>query len=275
MIPKNYIMNSSIEETSFNYENTNSNSNESYQSCELQESESSEENETMKAVKSVFIENKKIEEEISFQTKENKSNELFKTEMINKKRGRKGTTNNKKVHSSGDFDNILRKIQVNFLGFIPSFLNDVTDYFTGNKNLFLFKFNYDEKKTVRTEYVEALKNYSIKDLILTIKASPKYKKMKSNNDENNNKQKFEYLCQYGWFNEIVDKKFLDLFYIYYNQKKQLKVVQIGKEKVNLKKAKFFLKKKKKNKKDENRIIEIAETVYLDSFNKKSKMFIIV
>ena len=120
MIPKNYIMNSSIEETSFNYENTNSNSNESYQSCELQESESSEENETMKAVKSVFIENKKIEEEISFQTKENKSNELFKTEMINKKRGRKGTTNNKKVHSSGDFDNILRKIQVNFLGFIPS-----------------------------------------------------------------------------------------------------------------------------------------------------------
>ena len=193
MIPKNYIMNSSIEETSFNYENTNSNSNESYQSCELQESESSEENETMKAVKSVFIENKKIEEEISFQAEENKSNELFKTEMINKKRGRKGTTNNKKVHSSGDFDNILRKIQVDFLGFIPSFLNDAIDYFTGNKNLFLFKFNYDEKKTVRTEYVEALKNYSIKDLILTIKASPKYKNVKSNNDENINRQQFEFL----------------------------------------------------------------------------------
>ena len=45
--------------------------------------------------------------------------------MINKKRGRKGTTNNKKVHSSNDFDNILRKIQVNFLGFIIAFLNDV------------------------------------------------------------------------------------------------------------------------------------------------------
>ena len=53
-------MNSSIEESSFNYENTNSNSNESYQSCELQESESSKENETMKAVKNIFIENKKI-----------------------------------------------------------------------------------------------------------------------------------------------------------------------------------------------------------------------
>ena len=60
MIPKNYIMNNSIEENSFNYENTNSNSNESYQSCELQESESSKENETMKAVKNIFIENKKI-----------------------------------------------------------------------------------------------------------------------------------------------------------------------------------------------------------------------
>ena len=99
--------------------------------------------------------------------------------------------------------------------------------------------------------------------------------MKSNNDENINRQQFENLSQYNWFNEIVEKKFLDLFYIYYNQKKQLKVVQIGKEKVNLKKAKCFLDLLKKNKKDENRIIEIAETVYLDSFNKKSKMFIIV
>ena len=156
---------------------------------------------------------------MSIQTEENKSNELFKTEIITKKRGRKSTTNNKKVHSSWDFDNILRKIQVNFLGFIPSFLYDVIDYFTSNKNLFLFKFNYDEKKTVRTEYVEALKNYSIKDLILTINASPKDKKMKSNNDENINRQQFEFLCQYGWFNEIVDKKFLDLFYIYCNQKR--------------------------------------------------------
>ena len=58
---------------------------------------------------------------MSIQTEEIKNNELFKTEMINKKRGRKrNTNNNKKVLLSNDFDNILRKIQVNLLGFIPS-----------------------------------------------------------------------------------------------------------------------------------------------------------
>mgnify|MGYP006873223438 CR=1 FL=1 len=83
--------------------------------------ESSGENDTMKAVKNVFRDNKNIEEEMSIQTEENKNNELFKTEMIKKKRGRKrNTNNNKKVLLSNDFDNILRKIQVNLLGFIPS-----------------------------------------------------------------------------------------------------------------------------------------------------------
>ena len=220
---------------------------------------------------------------MSFGIEENKNTQIFKTKvikMIKKKRGRRPTNNNinKKEHTSGDFDNILRKIQVNFLNFIISIINEIIYSFLGNKLLCLCKFNYDQKKDVTFENVEALKNCSIKDLILKIKASPKYTTMRLNknnkNNENINEQKFDKLCKYSWFNGIINKTFLDFFDIYYNEGKPLKGVLIGDKIINLKRTKNFYHLLKDTEEHKEKILEIIKTVYLDSFRKKDKMFLI-
>ena len=51
--------------------------------------------------------------------------DLFKTVLCHKKRGRKTKGKNKKPrHCSTSFDNIMRKIQVHFLNFLCSLVND-------------------------------------------------------------------------------------------------------------------------------------------------------
>ena len=72
------------------------------------------------------------------------------------------------------------------------------------------------------DYVEKLKIYNIKELIENLDISPKYKRIKIKKDENINKNKLNDLCRHDWFNELIKTKFLDLFKIYYNQKKSFK-----------------------------------------------------
>ena len=266
MISNNNIMDISFEEYSINKENTGLHSEDYFHFKE-----------------NLFeLDIKSSWEQMSFGIEENKNTQIFKTKvikMIKKKRGRRPTNNNinKKEHTSGDFDNILRKIQVNFLNFIISIINEIIYSFLGNKLLCLCKFNYDQKKDVTFENVEALKNCSIKDLILKIKASPKYKKMRLiniKNNENINKYKFDNLCKYFWFNEIINKTFLDFFNIYYNEGKPLKGVLIGDKIINLKRTKNFYHLLKDTEEHKEKILEIIKTVYLDSFRKKDKMFLI-
>ena len=266
MISNNNIMDISFEEYSINKENTGLHSEDYFHFKE-----------------NLFeLDIKSSWEQMSFGIEENKNTQIFKTKvikMIKKKRGRRPTNNNinKKEHTSGDFDNILRKIQVNFLNFIISIINEIIYSFLGNKLLCLCKFNYDQKKDVTFENVEALKNCSIKDLIIKIKASPKYKKMRlinNKNNENINKYKFDNLCKYFWFNEVINKTFLDFFNIYYNEGKPLKGVLIGDKIINLKRTKNFYHLLKDTEEHKEKILEIIKTVYLDSFRKKDKMFLI-
>lgn len=88
-----------------------------------------------KAVKEIFQENSSSNEIFMEKYEIKRKNiQSFKAEYISKKRGRKTNKINKKINSSSDFDNILRKIQVHFLNFITSLLNDIIFNFLGKKN---------------------------------------------------------------------------------------------------------------------------------------------
>ena len=57
----------------------------------------------------------------------NKDKIIFKTENLQKKRGRKRNKESKKdEHTSWSIDNIIVKVQAHFLDFMNSFLNDCT-----------------------------------------------------------------------------------------------------------------------------------------------------
>ena len=75
--------------------------------------------------------------------------------------------------------------------------------------------------------------------------------------------KLKDLSEYNWFNEFINKNILELFEIYYNNKKPLESIYFnGKEIVNLKEAKNFYFLLQKYKKYEEKLIEAAERVYL-------------
>ena len=75
-----------------------------------------------------------------------KKNPLFKTE---KKRGRKIKKESKKqVHNALDNDNIKIKIQIHFLNFVVSFINDCLRTFFPDYKKILLDFNYGKKSCV-------------------------------------------------------------------------------------------------------------------------------
>ena len=114
-----------------------------------------------KAVKKVFLIQKE-KEELKKEKEINPKN-LFISEYITKKRGRKSldSTNSsqKKTHTATDWDNNLRKIQNHFLNFVISYLNNIIYSYLTKKDLYFLKFSYSDKKNVKFEYVEKLKNY--------------------------------------------------------------------------------------------------------------------
>ena len=197
----------------------------------------------------------------------------YKIKILKKKRGRKCTKTkkgNNKVHSSDDFDNILRKIQVHFLSFVNSFPNDVIKNFSEEKKHLLYKFNYSDKRNIKHENVESFKTMTIKELFLKIRPSPKYNISKTK--ENINESIINILTNYSWFNEYLNKTFSDVFKLYYNEKMPLEYITVEGKIIELSQAKNFYYLLQKNKKDENKLIEIAENVYL---KKKIRFYKIV
>jgi hypothetical protein len=99
----------------------------------------------------------------------NKKRENEKKEIINGgndikllKKKRKEKKKNKKMHTASDDDNILRKIQVHFLSFVTSYINDIIRYLIADKNVPLFKnIDYKIKKIVNHRFVEELKSKTI------------------------------------------------------------------------------------------------------------------
>ena len=237
-----------------------------------------ESNSIEKAFEKIFVEKSLLEKKLPiYIIKKEKTNILSKNKFIAKKRGRKqnnvdtkrSNKKRKKEHSASDWDNNLRKIQAHFLNFIVLLLNDIIKSNVERKGLLLYKFNYEAKKNINYNYVETLKNYNIKELLEKFEASPKYTKVKLEKKKYVNREILDNLCKYkyNWFNELINKNILDFFKIYYNNKKKLKNIFFnGKQIILSKDTQNFYDLLQKYKEYEKKLIEAAESVFLNNYN---------
>ena len=190
-----------------------------------------------------------------------------------RKRGRRGSnmkdvTKPKRVHTSTDFDNILRKVQVHYLTFIVQFVNEVLEnvYPHDRKRRFL-NMGYDMKKIVNHKYIENLKNKTIGE-ILQLQPSPKYK-IYSN--KNINQENYKKICDDNNFlKNIFDMNYLEFFnQYYYNTKRNLLIYG---QQITFKKAKFFCDLLERNKTAASKIEEVVKSHYNI---KTGKIFVVL
>ena len=155
--------------------------------------------------------------------KEEKEVKSLYIENINgKKRGReKKNYVKKKIHDKFTPDNVLRKIQVHYLSFIISFLNNILKNLNF-KQQFL-KLDYNFKKNVNNKFVESLKTKSIGEIICN-KISAKYTMY----DANMNKSICEILEKDEILNKILSENYLSLFQkIYYKSNRIINLKEYG------------------------------------------------
>jgi len=186
---------------------------------------------------------------------------IFRTGLPKMKRGRKSENNSKKeTHDSKSYDNILIKIQVHYMNFIISFINDCIRASKKSKKLFFKKFNTDIKKKVSKMSFDNIKNSTINEILSNIKISRKYKKF----DPYYNKVNLNILLKDDWFKKLFGMKFLDLFRYYYNDKEPFTKILLFDKIITLSKdTKPFFKLIERNKEISQRIIEITEIDYLN------------
>ncbi len=201
----------------------------------------------------------------------------FKT-YLSQKRGRKPkegiNKKTQKYHSSLDFDNIQRKIQVSFISFLVRLANDALKSIFGEKTKFNFKHvNYELKKVVNHNYIEFLKNSKYSD-IMKMKISPKNKKF----EEDSNKKTLLEVCKYSdKLKKIFEKKYLYIFQKYYcnliNDKNEVDIEGI---KMTLSpKTKSLSNLLKKNEDHKEKFENVINDVYFSNSNENSeKKFII-
>ena len=224
--------------------------------------------------------NKKTEKKINLFTSINYNNDAKNGKENNseyknkkKKRGRKPKydTKSKKVHDASDYDNILRKIQVHFLTFIISFVNDlIENLLPNNKDLKFKNLSYNLKKTVNHSYVEKLKNKTIGE-ILQFEASSKNRKFSNTIS----RQIFQKVIKLSPFlNNFFNMSYLHLFNSYYlkcNRTFNLEGVIVNISQ----KTKLFTDLIQKNCEAADKIKQIAIHNYLDETNEiKQPIFVI-
>ena len=223
-----------------------------------------EENEDNESEKKIKKKEKKIEKE--------KNINFFKTE----KRKKKNIINKKKIvfkvkkeniylgskrerivqeeftyeyndvyrHDKFSDDNILRKVQVHYMSFIPNFVNNILSFF-GYKEQFL-KIDYEYKRNVKKEFISSLKTACIGD-ILKKEISCKY----INYDRNINELIFtKVINKCPSLKNLFDKNYYQIFKdIYYKNERNINLNQYGLNvniKLNEKKVKLFDDLLKKN-----------------------------
>ena len=195
--------------------------------------------------------------------------DFFRT-VLHKKRGRKKenegkTKKNKKCHSSDDFDNIQRKIQVSFISFLVRLANDLLKNIFGQKTKFHFKdVDYELKKIVNHKYIECLKKSNYSD-IMKMRISPKNKRF----SKFENKETLNKVCKYSPFL----KKFFGNNYLYIFQKYYCTIIN-NKEEVDIDGFKVTLSPKTKtlynllikNESNKKKFKSVVEDVYFSEIN---------
>ncbi len=197
----------------------------------------------------------------------NNKKDLFKTEQLKRKRGRKINKESKKATHSALFkDNIKRKIQVHFLTFLVSLINDIISTFPF-KGISLKDLAYNMKAKISEMYFEKLKKSSIKELIENINISSKFKNYEENINKEVIKKLFEY--DFDYFSKLFEKDYLFFFRLYYNDEKPLnKLSLFGKTIEFSKKTEpfYILIKNQKDKELKKAIIEGAKRYFIADIN---------
>ena len=194
----------------------------------------------------------------SEKTAEEKSH-YFQTEKLNKKRGRQSKKGNKETHTSADFDNITSKVQISFLSFLIALLNNAVSALKLDTNIKFANFDYKIKRNVKKELRNALKKYSVEDLLIKFEISSKYTRVTKDTNSKNIGQ----LKNHPWFNQIFKMKYTDLFYYYYNNELPCQNL-LTQEKISAfskKKMKTFSDLLEKNKKLKEEMIKYTEMEY--------------
>jgi hypothetical protein len=106
--------------------------------------------------------------------KENTKNHLFSI-ITHKKRGRINSRERKNIKPHDKFfeDNIVRKLQVNYINFITNFINEILKEI-GREDLQFITLDYLYKRKVDKEHRNKLKNKTIGE-VLSNNISPKFK----------------------------------------------------------------------------------------------------
>ena len=196
--------------------------------------------------------------------KTNESNEKHMNFFVSKKRGRKNKSN-KKIHSAFDDDNILRKIQVHYISFITSFINDIIYNFTKSETVPLFKkIDYKLKKDVSQDFFKKLKTLKISDII-QMRPSPKMKI----HHESVNQDIYNQICNIlPFMKEFLDQNYLTLFKIYLGKRDKIFIVN-GK-KINIsEKTKKFIDLIQKNKVYKEKLFFVAKYYFLNEDEKQN------
>ena len=194
------------------------------------------------------------------------------------KLGKKRKTNREvkeitiKRHTASDDDNILRKVQVQFMSFIIHYSNDVVSFFVDGdykRNPCFKDVDYELKKVVNHKNVENLKGKTIGEII-KFKITPKIKKL----EENENKKSLNVVLEKcPSLQEYFKKNYLGLFREYFNNENDIFVVDGHKIPLSEKtKKKTFssLIKKKKNNNLKERIKNVCVNHLIYSYKKMKK-----
>ena len=199
---------------------------------------------------------------------ESDADSLIKLYTKISRRGKKRLRDsNKNFHGNKDFDNLQRKIQVHFLSFTINFTNDALESVDKICNYNFKQINQKYKITVNYKHILQLKNSTLKDL-LSLEISEKYKKYKTSY----NKEILE-IIEDEWLNELFNINYLDLFRLYYNDKKPLgKIVLRDREIILSKKTKSFFYLLEKYKYLKQDIINTAERVYFNGIDNFPTLF---
>ena len=190
------------------------------------------------------------------------------TLLKNKKRGRyTNLKEKKKNHDKFSADNVLRKIQVHFISFIISFLNDILKSF-GIRKKFL-KLDYKFKRDVNKQKFAELKSKNIGEIVSS-KISTKYKK-----EENANKNLYENLKTNTFLGKIFNLNCMTFFRMIYMKNEKtidLRIFGIEKEIVLSKKSETYYKllEKEKSKENNEKYINLINECLNKKFLKEKK-----
>ena len=127
-----------------------------------------------------------------------------------------------RYHNKNETDNILRKIQVHYLSFIESYLNDILDNFGYGERF--QRLDYKFKKKIKKKFIESLKEKTIGDIISN-KISNKYKYKK---EDFNAKLCDKLKKENKVLNNILSQNYLLLFQkVYYKNINEINLKEFG------------------------------------------------